>query len=99
MLASSIHPLNSLSGTLRLSPEFLEMALFGRGILVPIVEARLRSTKLKRKGPELSEAILVPAENADRRRPPLEERWLSIEDARELHTPTELSVRNSETIA
>lgn len=66
--------LTSLSGTRRLSPEERLIALLGRGILVPIVEALLRRTKLKRKGPELSEAMEVPAEKVDSLRPPDEDR-------------------------
>lgn len=61
-------------GTRRLSPEEREMARLGNGIRVPMVEARFLRTKLKRNGPELSEAMEVPAENVESRKPPEEER-------------------------
>lgn len=79
----------SLSGTRRLSPLEREMARLGSGMRVPMVEARLRRTKLKMNGPELSEAMEVPAENVERRRPPEEERWDMRELARELHPHTD----------
>ena len=58
---------------------------------MPIVDARLRSTKLNMNGPELSEAIEVPPEKVERRRPPDEERWERRELARELQPHIELS--------
>ena len=48
---------------------FKKIITYGKGILVPIVEALFLSTKLNKKGPELSEAIEVPPENVERRRP------------------------------
>jgi hypothetical protein len=73
----------SRSGTLKLSPDDREIALLGSGIRVPIVDARFLSTKLNKNGPELSDAIEVPFENVERRSPPLEERWLIADDARD----------------
>uniref|UniRef100_A0A1I7X006 XRE family transcriptional regulator n=1 Tax=Heterorhabditis bacteriophora TaxID=37862 RepID=A0A1I7X006_HETBA len=54
----------SRSGTRRLSPDERDRALRGIGIRVPIVEALFLRTKLKRNGPELSEAMLVPIKYA-----------------------------------
>lgn len=48
---------------------FKKIITYGKGILVPIVEALFLSTKLNKKGPELSEAMEVPPENVERRRP------------------------------
>jgi len=42
-------------------------------------------------GPELSEAIEVPPEKVESRRPPEEDRWERRELARELHPHIELS--------
>lgn len=67
-------PRTSLSGTRRLSPDEREIARLGSGMRVPMVDARLRRTKLKRNGPELSDAIDVPAENVESRRPPDDDR-------------------------
>jgi len=38
----------SLSGIFRLPPDEREYVLLGKGILVPIVEARFRKTKLNK---------------------------------------------------
>lgn len=67
------------------------MALFGKGMRVPMVDALFRRTKLNMNGPELSEAIEVPPEKVESRRPPEEDRWERRELARELHPHIELS--------
>lgn len=83
----------SVSGTRKLSPEDLDSALRGIGILVPMVEARFLSTKLKRNGPELSDAMLVPPEKVESLSPTLDrdDLWDITEDARDDQPPSEVS--------
>lgn len=58
-----------------------------------MVDARFRRTKLNRNGPELSDAMLVPPENVERRRPALEreDRCDITDEARLDHPPREVS--------
>lgn len=56
---------------------------FQRTHLVPIVLARFLKTKLNKNGPDVSDAIDVPLENVERRRPPLDDLWLIADEARE----------------